>query len=229
MKLPLALAVLSLSAAMLSRADVVIVQKVDSPMGKSAQMTVKVSGDKVRTDISPEVSAIADTASGQITTIMHTQKAFMVIPAATSKALFSQMSQAMQQAGVSSVPKATGKTDKINGYNAAEYSSSNGVLKASYWMSTDVPNLKAISDALAKFRKGSMADLTKGFSADLSALPGIPVKTEAEINGQKLVTEIVSATVQTVDPSEFQVPADYREIKMPVMPGQPAPAAPQPQ
>jgi hypothetical protein len=212
-------------AAGLARADVVIVQKVDGA-GQSGQMTVTVGTDKVRTDISPQVSTITDTTTGQVTTLMHDQKVYMIISADAEKAMCDQMSKTMQQSGVSpsaspAPPKATGKTDKINGYNAAEYTFNNGIIKASYWVSTEFPNAKMVSDALARFSKGSLADMTKAFTPDLSSLPGVPVKTEMEFNGQKMTTELVSATEQQVDPSIYQVPAAYTEVKM-------APPTPQP-
>jgi len=223
MKSPLALTALLLIAAGLARADVVIVQKVNS-VGQSGEITVKVSGDKVRTDVSPEVSTITDASTGDITTLMHGQKAYIVIPAAASKEMAEKMAKQMQDAGGATMvtspaaPVATGKTDKINGYNAAEYTFSNGPLKATIWMSADFPNAKEVTDALAKFRKGGLADMTKAFAPDLSVLPGVPVKTETDFNGQKIETEIVSATEQAVDPNEYQVPATYTEMKLPTLP-----------
>jgi hypothetical protein len=225
MKLPLALVALILTAAF-GHADFVIVQKVNG-MAQNTEMTIKVSGDKVRADITPQISTITDAVSGQITTLMHGQKTYMVISADTTRAMVAQMTKTMQaQGGMSlsataSPPVASGKTDKINGYNASEYTFTNGPLKASYWMSTDFPNAKGVSDALAKFRKGGLADMTKAFAPDMSLLPGVPVKTEVEFNGQKIETELVSATEQAVDPGEFQVPGGYTEMKLPTgMPGQ---------
>jgi hypothetical protein len=116
-------------------------------------------------------------------------------------------------------PEATGKRDKINGYDAAEYTFSNGNMKATYWISSDFPNAKMVNDALAKFRKGGLAEMTRGLAPDLSTVPGVPVKTEVVINGQKITTELISVIEQPVDPSEYQVPAGYSEMKMPGVDG----------
>ena len=221
MKLLLSLAAL-LFAAGLTHADMVIVQKVDGA-GQSGEMTMKIGEDKVRADVSPQVSTITDIKTGDVTTLMHAQKSYLVMTAATTKAMFAKMSKLMEQSDASAspaAPKASGKTDKINGWNAAEYTFSNGMMKASYWISSDFPNAKAVTDALAKFRKGGLADMTKAFAPDLSGLPGVPVKTEVEVNGQKIVTEMVSAKDETVDPSVYQVPTGYSEMKMPAMPQQ---------
>ncbi|HEX4084218.1 MAG TPA: DUF4412 domain-containing protein [Chthoniobacteraceae bacterium] len=221
MKLSLSLLALLLTVCWV-RADLVIVENVDSGT-RTGQMTVKVGTDKVRADMPSQVSTITDTATGEITTLMHAQRVYMVITAAAGKAMMAQFTKMMQANGgiASSSPpplEATGKTDKINGYDAKEYVFNNGTLKASYWMSTDFPNGQKVAEALAKVRKGSLADLTKAFAPDLTTLPGVPVKTEIEINGQKTTTELVSATEQPVDPSEYQIPASYTQMQVPMMP-----------
>jgi Domain of unknown function (DUF4412) len=218
MRLPFPLVAL-LCAAGLARADIVIVQNV-AGAGQTGQMTVKVGGDKVRTDVSPQISTITDTATGAITTLMHAERAYVVISAARARAMIEAATKAVQQGGASPSaspppPKATGRKDKINGYNAAEYTFSNGNMTATYWISTEFPNATAVSDALAKLRKGGLVEMTRAFAPDLSTLPGVPVKTEVNFNGQKIVTELVSATEETVDPTEYQVPAAYTEMKMP--------------
>jgi hypothetical protein len=207
-------------AASLARADVVIVQNIDG-MGQSAQMTVTVGPTKVRTDVNPQISMITNTATGDVTTIMRSQQSYMVTTAAMSKAM---MASAIAQTGTLSstppAPVATGKTDKINGYDASEYTFSNGTLKCTYWICKDFPNAKTVTDALKKLQSGGLASITKGMTPDLSTFPGVPVKTEVEINGQKITTELVSATEQNIDPSQYEVPAGFTQIKMPTAPQQ---------
>jgi len=219
MKRTLPLLALAL-AATIARADVVLVQSVDG-MAQAGQMTVTVGGDKVRTDISPGIYMITNTATGDVTTIMDAQKSYMVISAATTKAM---MAQGMAQAGNLSTnpapPAPTGKKDKINGYDAAEYTFSNGNLKVTYWLCANFPNAKVVTDALSKFEKGGLSAMLKGLTPDLSTLPGVPVKTEVDANGQKITMELISAKEQDVDPSQYTVPAGYTEVKMPAMPQQ---------
>jgi hypothetical protein len=218
-------------AAGVARADVVIVQQVDG-MAQTGQMTIMVNGDKVRTDVSPQMSTITDVATGDVTMLMHAQKAYIVISAAASKALLAGTSAAMTQAspGVTGTgallppahapsPHETGKMSKINGYTAKEYTFANGNLKATYWISRDVPNGKLVTDAMAKFQKGSLASIAAGIGPDMSVFPGVPVKTEVDLTGQKITTVLVSATEEAVDPAEYQVPAGYAEMKMPGVDG----------
>lgn len=212
-----------LFAAAVARADIVIVQNVVG-MAQSGQMTMMVGSGKVRTDVNSQISTITDTATGNVTTLMHAQKAYMVVTASSSKAMMDRIRGIMQQGGAAAAspapPTATGKTQKINGYNAAEYTFSNANMKAAYWIASDFPNAKMVTDALASLKKGGMADMMRGLGPDLSTLHGVPVKTEVEINGQKITTEFVSAKEQPVDPSEYQIPAGYKEIKMPSFPMQ---------
>lgn len=226
-----ALAVLACTAR-LAFGDLVIVQKVDA-MGQSGEMTMKVSADKVRVDMSPAVSTIVDATTGDVTTLMHPQKAYMVVSAAAAKALQAQMRGVMQQSlgSATSTPapvKATGRKQNINGYDAAEYTFTNGTLKATYWIAANYPNAQAVTDALAKFQKGGVSDMTRDFAPDIKSLPGVPVRTEVEINGQKLVTELESVTEAPSNPADYTVPAGYTEMKMPAMPpgGLPAGGAP---
>jgi len=229
MRIPLRVAALLLAAGV-ARADVVIIQQVDG-MAQSGQMTIMVNGDKVRADVSPQISTITDAATGDVTTLMHAQKCYIVISAAAGKAMLAGMTSPAPKAGASASPappvppvlapspKATGKTDNINGYNAAEYTFTNGNMKATYWICPNYPNAKMVTDALAKFQKGGLAAITRGLAPDLSAFPGVPVKTEVELNGQKITTQLISATEQPVDPSEYRVPADYSQMKMPPVDG----------
>ena len=133
MKLPFALIAL-LFMATLCRADMVIVQQVDGA-GQSGNMTIKFNGTNLRVDVSPQVSMITDTATGDVTELLHDQKSYMVISASAAKLMMDQARAGMQSGTATAInpepPRPTGKTDKINGYNAAEYTFSNGSMTAS--------------------------------------------------------------------------------------------------
>jgi hypothetical protein len=213
MKRPLAIAAIFFAACSV-RADLVIVQNVDG-MGQTGSMTISVGADKIRMDVNSQISTITDTNTGDVTTLMHAQRVYVVMTATTAKAMMASAQMASGISGTKGAPVGTGKTEKIDGYNASEYTFTSGNMKTVYWMTTEFPNGKLVTDALAKFRKGTLADMTKGLAPDTSSLPGVPIKTEVEINGQKITTELVSAKDQPVDPGQYQVPAGYTEMKMP--------------
>lgn len=202
-----------------ARADMVIVQKVEGA-GQSSEMTMKLKGDKIRTDVSPQMSTITNAATGDVTTIMHTQKSYMTIPASSSKALMEQMQKSMQQQnGGAPAPSAklqsTGKKEVINGYNTEQYTSAIGGMKVTYWISSEFPNWKKVLEAMQSFQRGGLATMAKGMMPDYASFPGIPVKTEVDFGGQKITTTLASAEEKDVDAKEFEIPAGYTEMKMP--------------
>lgn len=79
-----------LLASLHARADMVIALKVEQPE-QSMEMTMKIKGDKIRTDATPQVSTIMDTATGDMITIMRAQKNYMKISAEKTKAMMEQM------------------------------------------------------------------------------------------------------------------------------------------
>jgi hypothetical protein len=53
----------------------------------------------------------------------------------------------------------------------------------------------------------------KDLEGPVSELPGMVVKKEEIIEGQKGVIELIDAKVQSVDASLFTIPNDYTEMK----------------
>ncbi len=211
------LAVCLLSAAA-ARADLVIVEKIDNS-GRFSEMTLKMKGDKERIDTST-MSIITDLNTGDAITIMHSTKTFMKMPGATTKAFFEQMKSANPAA--SDIPPkltATGRTEKINGYDTEEYLSDAKPDKKSYWIARDFPGYPAIHDDMLKLRKAGISALGKGFTQEPEDFPGMPIRKERETNGRKTTSTLISAKEEPVDDKEFEVPSDYKETAMPNLPG----------
>jgi hypothetical protein len=209
-----------------ARADMVIVQKVESA-GQSAEMTMKFKGNKVRADVSPQLTTLTDAATGEVTTIMHPQKTYMSIPASSTKAMMEQMQARTQGAAGSPAPhpklQPTGRKEKINGFDTAEYVCDFGGMKISYWLAPGFPNWSGVLAAIMKFQQGGLAAMAKAFMPDPSDFAGMPIRTETAMNGQKVTTTLVSVKDQPVDESEFKIPAGYTETKMPSFNAPPQP------
>lgn len=205
---------------MVARADLVIVQKVEGA-GQNSEMTMKFKDDKIRADVSPQISTLTDASSGDVTTIMHTQKTYMVIPASSSRALMEQMKKQMDAQTAAGAPtpnpkpQATGKKEKINGYDTEEYTSVFSGMKVNYWIASKFPNWPQVLAAMIKFQQGGLASMTKGLMPSPTDFKGMPIRTEVDLNGQKITTTLVSVKNETVDPAEFLIPAGYTEMKMP--------------
>src|SRR5256714_15465405 len=74
-----------LLAAHAVRAVLTIVQKIEG-IGSPTEMTIKIKGDKVRIDLSPQVTTIFDGKTGEMTNLMNDKKTVVRISADKMKA-----------------------------------------------------------------------------------------------------------------------------------------------
>lgn len=198
-----------------AHADLTIVQKVEGSQGTN-EITMKVKGSKARVDINPQITTILDAQSGDLTTILHDQKKVMRISGERAKAM-ADIAQAMSKDVIPShePPKATGKKQKINGYETEEYSTVTPKAQTSYWVATDYPQYKEILKQMSVLQSGAFAALRKSLP-DFHDLPGLPLRTEVKVAGQNQMTSTIeSVDLHPVADSEFAIPGGYSELKMP--------------
>ena len=211
----------SLAAA---RADLVIQQKIEGAM-MNGTVTVKVKGNQVRTDIpsSPQgsMSTILDLNSGDQVMLMHQEKMAMKIPGARVKQMAENMRKERADAGTNGPPAKftdTGKTEQVGEYNAEIYTwSGPDGEKQTVWVAKNFPDYSKIKTDMDKLEESPMAKISRGSAPDASTLPGMVVKTQTEMNGQKVTSTLVSAKEQTVDASVFETPKDYHEMTAPAV------------
>lgn len=224
----LALGALLLSTALL-RADLVVKQKIEGA-GQAGEMTMRIKGDKMRADLPRDVSSITDAATGEVITLMHSQKSYLRIPADRTRAMMEQMQKLSgTQSGEQPKLQPTGKKEKVAEWDTEVFTSKVGGMEMTYWVAKDYPNYQQLLESLAKVQQ-SMGGLNKGLGPDPKEFPGLPVKTEISLNGKKITTTITSVEEMPVDPTIFEPPKAYKEISLPPLPGegegQPAPAQP---
>ena len=198
-----------------SRADLTIVQKVDGSDGLH-RITLKVKGDKARVDVNPQITAIIDAKTGDLTTLLRDKKTVMRISGERAKAM-AEMAKSFvkEEAPTQSAPKATGKKETINGYETVEYVSDSPKYHATYWVATTYPDYANILKQMAVLQQGAFANITKGMP-DYHALPGLPLRTQVKLSGQNEITSTIESLSQLPVPdSEFTAPADYSEMKLP--------------
>src|ERR1700719_3420549 len=124
-------------------ADFTIVQKVEGK-GQANEITMKLKGDKVRMEATPQMTMIVDGRTGDTITLMNAQKKFLRISGDKAKAI---AELANKYSGVTAEkPKltATGKKTTINGYEAEEYIGETKLFKATYWIDSSFPDSAAI-------------------------------------------------------------------------------------
>ncbi|HEY5893819.1 MAG TPA: DUF4412 domain-containing protein [Chthoniobacterales bacterium] len=195
-------------------------QKVDA-MGQQNTITMKIKGDKVRVDVNPQISTIVNATTGEVTTLIHAQKMVMKMSGDQVKAM-AQAATAQMGVAHATKPevKATGKKDKINGYDVEEYTVTQGNVVSHAWIAKDYPNGKAVLDALNALNKGPLKEIAGAGAVEASVFPGLPLKTVVESSGKPATTVFLeSVTEETIDPKQFTVPADYKSMEMPALPG----------
>lgn len=204
-----------LCASAVVRADLVIVQKVEGS-GQSGEQTIRIKGDKARTDMAQQVSMITDGASGDVVTLMHAPKTFLKISAAQTKAMLDQM-QKLKPAGEPPKLTATGKKEKIGNYECEIFTTNFGGVGVTYWIAKDFPNYPAVLAQMEKLQAGSISAMGRGLMPELKDFPGMQIKTEMDLGGKKVSTVLVSAKEENVDPASFDIPKDYKEASSPAL------------
>jgi hypothetical protein len=204
----------ALAFATVARADLTIVQKVQGDRDTN-NVTLQVKGDKARVEVNPAITTIIDGKTGDIVTLMNDQKKVIRISGERAQAMAQMAGVASKQDAADLTPKATGKKEKINGYETEEYVSDSPHLHTSYWVAKNYPNYQSIIQQMMVLQKGAFAAMKRGLP-DYSKLPGLPIRTEIKSGDKTAVTStLVSVNFDPIPASTFDIPADYTEMKMP--------------
>jgi hypothetical protein len=195
-----------------ARADFTIVQKVEGK-GEAKEIVLKIKGDKIRMETSPQMTLIVEGRTGDMLTLMNAQKKIIRISGEKSKAI-AEMSA--KYGGTSEKTKivATGKKVTINGYEAEEYIAESKAFKAHYWIAPGFPNSAEIMKQFQTIIPAAWADFAKGMM-DYRELPGFPLRTEINLGEGEVVTTLVAVKTDPLSDAEFVAPKDFTEMKMP--------------
>lgn len=196
--------------------DLVIVERVEAT-GRAGEITMKIKGGKARADISSQVSMITDMDTGNAVTMSHDSRTFMRIPASTTQALVKEGTQTSVPALSAPRLQSTGRKARIGGYEAEEFLSDLGSVKMTYWIARSYPQSARILSQLARFQKGGLSGVTAQVAPGPTDFPGLPIRTEMTLNGQRTVTTLISVVETEIDPNEFAVPASYKELPAPAL------------
>jgi len=221
-----------ISTAASARADLVIHEQADfGGPSNLISITIKIHGNKVRQDLngaeSGDMSLIKDADTGDSIVLMRQQKLFTK-PAAKTR-------DTQSPDAALSKPLDTGKSDTVGGYDTEIYawaadrklwSDTNGMIQT-LWVAKDFPNFETIKADLATLDRANVSFPGKGMQPEISTLPGMVIKSRLLVKmGDAVQTvniALLSAKEEPVDPSIFDVPADYKEWTPPSSPGQQAP------
>lgn len=199
--LTLLLAALTVTSAM---ADITLVNET-LLNGVSSKSTMWIKGDKVRTDNDTTTTTIIDTASGDMTTLMHEQKMIIKMNTKQLQELAKQVPGASTPEASQTKVTATGEKEKVEGYDCEIYLSENMGMTVKMWVAKSYPN----GDKLREEMK-VMAKLGTPGAPKQPEVPGIAVKTEFVQQGLKFTTRLVSIKTDSIDESKFAIPTDYK-------------------
>ena len=200
------LLLIALTAAAAARADLVMQQQITTPNYEGVT-TMKIKGAKMRMDLyagQPQSqSIVTDLNTGEIITLIHGQKLY-------SKTADGPTKQA-RAASSAPVARPTGKSQKVGAYDTELYTWSNARgITGTAWVAKSFPDYSRIRADLAVLdhSAGAQNDTTP----ELSALPGMVVRSQVAGSGRTITMALISAKETTLDSSVFGVPRDYREL-----------------
>ncbi len=202
-----------------ARADLVMQQQITVTTNNSV-VTMKVKGTKVRLDFyagQPRaISRITDLKTGETITLLHSQKMFVKTPGGPAKQTKPAGNGATTNTAPNPpIPRATGKTEKVGGYDTEIYTWSNSRgITGTAWVAKNYPDYARIQTDLAVLDKAS-DDANDSLDPELSKLPGMVVKSQVTGGKQTITVTLVSAREESIDASLFQMPANYKELPQP--------------
>lgn len=201
----------AVAATAAARADLVLQQQITAGNYQGVT-TMKIKGARVRMDLyagQPQaISIITDLNTGENITLMHSQKLYLKTAGAPAKS---------GTAGAGSkapVPRATGQTQKVGDYDTELFTWSNARgINGTAWVARHFPDYARIQTDLAVLDKSAGAD--NDTTPELSALPGMVVRSQVAGGGQTMTLALISAKETPLDTAQFAVPRDYKEVPRP--------------
>lgn len=208
-------------------ADWTIIQKTEGAMN-SGQVTLRIKADKARLDITNQISVLTDLATGDSTTLNHTARAFLRIPASEAVKM-REIALGLKAGAGAETPAltATGRKEKIAEHDCEIYTWKIGEMQVTDWIAKEYPNFEPLMAALARFQNAGLAGAARPLMPPLEQFPGMVIKREMTLRGTKTTTTLVSAKEGPIDARHFEVPKDYRQqppLQLPA--ATPAPASP---
>jgi len=212
----LSLLVLTLSTHF-ARGDLTLVQTVEgNGVPSGSRITIKMKEGKTRIETGPQASVIIDAKTGDTITLMHPQKQIIRIPGDKMRAIAEMTNKFATDKGASQKPKLTptGRKEVINGMQTEIYTSEGPSSKMTYWIAMNYPNASQILKEM-EMMQPSQWNIQQTGMPDFRDLPGLPLRITVNSGEKEVTSNLVSIKQDPVAATEFSLPGDYSEIKMP--------------
>ena len=202
-----------------------------STVAAAANMTIKVKGDKARIDAPSQITAIFDGTTGELINLLNDQKTVVRISPDKMKMIADMVNKFSGNSAGAEKPKLTptGQRETINGYDTEQYTYYGPDFKATYWIAPNYPNGAAVLAQLQSI-KSEFWDAANTKMPDFRDFPGLPIRMRMIVgketpasghggNASGHPTEITSTisgvSLDSIADSQFTVPADFKETKLP--------------
>jgi len=208
------------------RADLTIVQKTEGTLN-SGQLTLRIKGDKARTDIAPQITMLTELGSGDSTTLNHNAKTYIRIPGSEAAKLRA-MAADLKPGTAGPPPKLinTGRKEKIENRECEIFTWGVGNLQVTDWIAKDYPNWQPILAELVRFQNAGLGAAAQPLMPTLDQFPGMVMKREMTLKGTKTTSTLISVSDAALEDNAFELPEGYKEQPAPKFPDEPAPNPP---
>src|SRR5881398_3171428 len=209
------------------------VQTTPNAIAAATNMTIKVKGDRARIDASSQISVIFDGRTGELINLLNDQKTVVRISPDKMRAIADMLNKFNSKQAGSEKPRLTptGQRETINGYDTEQYTYDGPDFKATYWIAPNYPNGAAVLAQLQSI-KSEFWDAANTKMPDFRDFPGLPIRTQLVMtkeepapekkrtatpsgHGTEITSTIKSVSREPISDSEFTVPNDFNEPKLP--------------
>jgi hypothetical protein len=244
MKITFCWLVLSVSLLFSARGDLTIVysssmtpasktgnDEAAEPARGGANMTIKIKSERARIDASSQLTTIFDGKTGEVINLLNDQKTVVRISSEKLKAVTDMLDKFTDKKAAPEKPKLTptGQKETVNGYETEQYTYDGPGFKAIYWIAPGYPDGAAILAQLQSI-KSEFWDAANTKMPDFRDFPGLPIRTRMILSketpaekpeasptthGTEITSTISSVSHDPISDSEFAVPGDFKETKLP--------------
>jgi uncharacterized protein DUF4412 len=197
-----------------ANADYIVKQRLETD-GQPQDVTIKIKDAKCRVDTGEQLSAIIDSTTGETTMLIHPDKVYMKVSPEQIKAQAEAMknllgSQTKDNGAVEFTP--TGRKETLNGYETEEYKTTLNNIEITFMIAKTFPNYQKLVTTLYNVQSSPAMMAFRSMSIPPEKYPGMPIRSEFEVAGKKIVTTLDSAVETTLPNNDFTVPMDYKEM-----------------
>jgi hypothetical protein len=201
------------------------------PARPGADMTIKIKGDRARIDASSQLTTIFNGKTGEVINLLNDQKTVVRISPGKLKAVTDMLDKFSDKKAAPEKTKLTptGRKERVNGYETEQYTYDGPGFKAIYWIAPDYPHGAAILAQLQSI-KSEFWDAANTRMPDFRDFPGLPIRTRMILSkempadkpggspsnhGTEITSTITSVSHDPINDSEFTIPGDFKETKLP--------------